>query len=112
MASLAHVLLWLLANSSRRQSLSLGELPFVFFEGDASIAVRLTEEGSPPWGTLRLCDNDQQLEWRVSNDDLTQVALLVHRLASRLQHEYDRLPMPESSDAELHIRLTDLERWL
>ena len=42
--SLANVLLWFLANASRREFLSLGDLPFVHEEGSLSVCIRMTME--------------------------------------------------------------------
>jgi hypothetical protein len=52
------------------------------------------------------------LEWTVSENGLIRVALLIHRLACRPEHEYDRLLMESESDMGVQIRLTDAVDWL
>jgi len=111
--SLANVLLWFLANASRREFLSLGDLPFVHEEGSLSVCIRMTtEDRKGEHGALCRKDKRQQLEWAISEDDLQEVALLMHRLTSVAEHEYDRLKMSVDSEAEIHLRMTDAAEWI
>jgi hypothetical protein len=111
--SLANVLLWFIANASRREFLSLGDLPFVHEAGSRSIHIRLTmEDGTGHHGSLCRKDKREQLEWTISEDDLQQVALLMHRLTSVPEHEYDRLEMSADSDAGIQVRMTDATEWI
>lgn len=111
--SLANVLLWLVANSWRREFLAFSDLPFVYLEVPFSISLRVTSmEPTGQDGFLRRTDRDSQFEWSVTQDDLERIALLVHRLASNPAHEYDRLTMTNESEAGVHIRMTDAAEWL
>jgi hypothetical protein len=111
--SLANVLLWLVANAWRREFLALAELPFVRAEAALSICIRMTDaEPNGTDGLLVRLDCGEQFEWVVSEDDLRRVALSVHRLASKPQHEYDYLQMAEGSAAGIHVRMTDAAEWM
>jgi hypothetical protein len=111
--SLANVLLWLRANAWRRELLTFAELPFVEVELPLAVCLRLTDaEATGLDGLLLRTDRGEQLEWTIGEDDLQRVALLVHRLASKPAHEYDRLSMAEGSTAAVHVRMTDAAAWL
>jgi hypothetical protein len=110
--SLANVLFWLVANASRREFLSLGELPFMRLGDRLAVCLRLSDavaDGSH--GVLRLQDRDRSLEWVITEEGLQQVALWVHRLVSRPGHEYDRLLVAEGSNCGVHVRMTDAADW-
>jgi hypothetical protein len=109
--SLANTMLWFAANAWRREFLSLAELEFVELAGQLSVGFRLTDnEGLATHGIISRRDNHNLLEWTVSENGLIRVALLIHRLACRPEHEYDRLLM--ESDMGVQIRLTDAVDWL
>jgi hypothetical protein len=111
--SLANVLLWLVANSWRREFLTLAELPFVRIELPLAVNVRMTAtEPTGRDGLVCRTDRGEQFEWTISEDDLLRVALVVNRLVSDPGHEFDRLLLGEGSAAEIHVRMTDVARWL
>lgn len=111
--SLANALLWLVANAWRREFLSLAELPFVWVETPLAVCVRLTDrEATGRDGLLLRTDQGQQFEWAISEEDLQRVAVDIHRLVSRPEHEYDRLRMVDGSTADVHVRMTDVANWL
>ena len=111
--SIANLFLWLHANASRREFLTLGDLPFVDVESSLSVLIRMTaEETTGTNGTIRLKDTSQQLEWRIAEEDVQKLALLIHRLASVPEHEYDRLQMHPESEASVHIRMSDAKSWI
>jgi len=111
--SLANVMLWLHANAWRRELLTLAEPPFVQLDAPVSVCLRLTNtEGTGRDGSLRRTDRGRQFEWSLPEDDLQRVALLVHRLASKPEHEYDRLSVSEDSAAGIQFRVTDAAEWL
>ena len=111
--SLANVLLWLVGNTWRREFLAFAELPFVRVETPLAVCLRVTNaEGTGRDGLLCRTDRQAQFEWVICESDLERVALLLHRLASRPSHEYDRLNMSEGSAADIHIRMTDAAAWL
>jgi hypothetical protein len=110
--SLANVLLWLIANAWRRELLSLAELPFVRVEAPLAICLRVaTAEPTGRDGVLSRTDRGEQFEWTFAEEDLTRLALVIHRLASDPGHEYDRLLLAEGSAAEVQIRMTDAAEW-
>ena len=111
--SIANLFLWLYANASRREFLTLGDLPFVHEENSLSVLIRMTaEESTRTNGTIRLKDRSQQLEWCIAEADVQKLALLIHRLASVPEHEYDRLEMHPDSEAGVHIRMSDAKDWI
>ena len=110
---LTNVLLWFVANAFRREFLSLGDLPFVQEEGSVSVCIRLTtEDRKGDHGVLFRTDKDAQLEWVISEHDLQEVALLMHRLISVPEHEYDRLQMAADTEAGVQVRMTDAVEWI
>jgi hypothetical protein len=111
--SFANVLLWLVANASRREFLALAELPFMQLEAPLAVCLRMTDaDATGRDGALIRTDRGEQFEWSISEDDLQRVATLIHRLASKPGHEYDRLLLAERSAAGVHIRMTDAAEWL
>jgi hypothetical protein len=111
--SLANLLLWLLANSSRKEFLAVTGLPFVSVEGAASLTIRLTDtEESGNYGLVHALDKGSQFEWELSEDDLRNLSLSVHHLGSMPEHEYDIFPLGNKTDVRVHIRLTDLKKYL
>jgi hypothetical protein len=111
--SLANILLWLVANSWRREFLSLAELSCVQLAGSLSVFIRLGDGAATGrHGSVVRLDRGELLEWSISEDDLRQVALLVHDLACDPAHEYDRLLMEDSSEFDVHLRMTDATAWL
>lgn len=107
--SLANIFLWLVANAWRREFLSLAELGFVQLEDLLSVTLRLTDAPEASHGTILRLDNQQLLEWSISESGLQQVALWLHDLASKPEHEYDRLLMSDASEYAVHVRMTDAE---
>ena len=108
--SIANLFLWLHANASRRELLTLGVLPFVHGESSLSVLIRMTaEESTGTNGIIRLKDRSQQLEWCIAEEDVQELALLIHRLASVPEHEYDRLHMHPDTEADVYIRMSDAE---
>src|SRR5687768_6558196 len=64
--ALANVLLYLFANSWRRELLSLREVPFVRMEGTAHVVVRVMQaDPSGDDGLLLELDAGDQLEWQI-----------------------------------------------
>jgi hypothetical protein len=112
--SLANILLWLYANKWRRELLSLAELPFIQLPGSVSLCVRVVGDRSGTgWhGLISRIDHGVQFEWVMSEEELQRVALLMHALASRPGHEYDRLAMAAESAAQVQIRMTDAQSWI
>lgn len=111
--SLANVLLWLHANSWRRELLSLAELPFVRLLGSVSICIRIIDVERPSSdGTIGRMDKGESFEWIMTDDELQRVSLVVHGLASRPHHEYDRLVLTADSECGIHLRMTDAASWL
>lgn len=111
--SLANNFLWFLANSWRREFLSLGELPFVRMHGKLAVSIRMTDsEDDKSDGTVRRTDHGESLEWSLSDSGLRQVSLNLHRLASKPSHEYDRLLVTEASECGVHVRMTDAVEWI
>jgi hypothetical protein len=110
--SLADVLLWFIANSWRRELLSLEELEFVKLEGSLSLCLRLTVEAAAGiHGTIRRQDRRESLEWTCSEDELQRVAILIHRLVAMPCHEYDRLMLADGSEFGMEVRMTDASAW-
>ncbi len=106
MLSLANVLLWLHANCSRREFLSITALPFVRQQGMLALSIRvLMEDATSNYGWLKLLDKGQQFEWRLPEDDLETLGLRVHRLACAPEHGYDRLPDTQRGDAWVWLEL-------
>jgi hypothetical protein len=106
MLSLANVLLWLHANSSRREFLSITALPFVHQQGMVALSIRvLMEDSTSDYGWLQLLDKGQQFEWRLPEDDLKALGLIVHRLACLPGHGYDRLPNTQRGMAWVWLEL-------
>ncbi len=112
--ALANILFWLHANNWRRELLSLAELCFIHVSGSISLCVRIVDEGAGTgWhGLISRVDAGQQFEWIMSVDELQRVALLIHALASRPAHEYDRLSMAAGSAAQVQLRMTDADWWI
>jgi hypothetical protein len=111
--SLANVLLWLVANAWRREFLSLGELPFMHLEAPLAVCLRvMMADPTGRDGLLSRTDRGEQFEWVVPEDNLQRVALTLHRLACRPEHEYDRLLLADGSSAAIHVRMTDASEWL
>jgi hypothetical protein len=106
MLSLANVLLWLHANSFRREFLSVTALPFVQSQGMISLSIRvLMESDKSDYGRIQLMDLGQQFEWSLSEDDLKVVGLTVHRLACFPEHGYERLPVTQRGTAWVLLEL-------
>ena len=106
MLSLANVLLWLHANSSRREFLSLTALPFVHQQGMIALSIRvLMEDGTSDLGWLQLLDKGEQFEWSLPEDDLKALGLRVHHLACVPEHGYDRLPDTQRGEAWVWLEL-------
>lgn len=111
--SLANTLLWLRANAFRREFLSLGELPFVRLELPLSVYLWVAcEEPTGRDGKVAMVDQDTQFEWAITEDDLQRVALLIHCLACKPEHEYDLLDVEDSSSCRVQVRMTDVSDWL
>lgn len=111
--SLANVVLWLRAVSSRREMLSLAELPFVETKGAMGLLIRVgTEEATGSHGSLRKTELDVEFEWLIPEDDLEIVGLSIHRLTANPDAEYQRLRVEAKSDVGIQIRMTDAEAWL
>jgi hypothetical protein len=110
--SIANILFWFLANSYRREFLSLTSLPFVHVGASVSVSIRLTaEDALETDGLLVRADRNNQFEWAVSEEELQRIALSIHQLVSNPPHEYDRLMLAEGSVAGIEIRLTDASEW-
>jgi hypothetical protein len=111
--SLANVLLWLVATAWRREFLSLAELRFVHAESPLTVCLRVTAEAETGRdGFLSCSRHGDQLEWEITEDDLRRVAVSLHRLSMRPDHEYDQLSPAEGSAAGIHVRMTDAAEWL
>ncbi len=111
--SLANVLLWLRAVASRRELLSLGELPFVEFKGNIALHIRVgAESATGRHGVVQKLDRGNEFEWTIQEDDLQAVGLSVHWLATNPAHEYTRLEVESESAADIHIRMADVREWL
>src|SRR5207245_369103 len=62
--SLANVLLWLRAVASRRELLSLAELPFVEFKGNIALHIRVgAESATGGHGVVQKLDRGNEFEW-------------------------------------------------
>jgi hypothetical protein len=97
--SLANILLWLWANTWRREFMTLGELPFVHVEGPLAVCLRVTMgDEARNWGCITTKDRAEQLEWAISEDDLRSLALVVHALACQPHVEYADDLMAASSE--------------
>jgi hypothetical protein len=106
MLSLANVLLWLHANSWRREFISLSALPFISQLGEISLSLNVVDEdGSNDAGWLVRRDKNVQYEWMLSEDELRYLALAVHHLACRPEVGYQRLPNKERGDAWVRFEL-------
>jgi hypothetical protein len=106
MLSLANVLLWLRAHDWRRELLSVTALPFVQRQGDIALSLRvLAEDPAGDYGSLHLMDKGCQYEWRIPEDDLTRLALTVHRLACVPEHGYDCVPITQETEARVRLEL-------
>lgn len=106
--SLSNVFLWFIANAWRREFFSLGELDFVCLDGPLSVCIRLADDGAvESHGILRRQDRGEMLEWVITEEGLTRVALWMHRLASNPAHEYDRLLVADGSEYGVHVRMSD-----
>jgi hypothetical protein len=111
--SLANIFLWFIANSWRREFLSIGELAFVLLDRQLSLSIRLTDDRPlDSHGSINRQDKAEALEWAISEEGLQQIALRLHRLVSRPGHEYDRLLVVHGSACGVHIRMTDAAEWL
>lgn len=111
--SLANILLWLWANGSSREFLTLGELPFVHLEGPLAVHLRVVwADGTGRWGCINIEDRAEQLEWSISEDDLRGLALCVHSLSCRPDLEYASDLTAETSEVEVLILMTDAAHWL
>jgi hypothetical protein len=111
--SLANILLWFIANSWRREFLSLGELGFARLEGQLTVCIRLSDDVPvDSHGKVRSLDGGESLEWAIAEEGLQQVALWIHHLVCQPEHEYDRLLVADSSEYGVHIRMTDAAEWL
>lgn len=111
--SLANVLLWLIANSWRREILSLGELPFIELALPLSVCIRLSEDDPDgQHGRVVSLDGQELLEWLIAEEDRRQAAFWVHRLACDSCHEHDGLAVQASSHYEIHVRMTNAASWL
>lgn len=110
--SLANVLLWFIANAGRREFLSLAELDFIRLAGLISVSIRLTDGAPSGHCAVRRLDRGELLESAITEEGLRQVALGMHRLMSVPEHEYDRLMVADESEFGIHIRMTDVVRWL
>lgn len=111
--SLANLLFWLLGNSYQSEVLPVTSLPFVDVKDRVSLAIRLVDgDGNGNLGSIRAIDENSQFEWELAEKDLRGLALAVHRLACRPEHEYDIFPLGEDTEANFHIRLTDIDTWL
>jgi len=111
--SLANVILWLWAESWRRELLSLSELPFVKTQDKIAIHIRVgTKKATGGHGFLRELDRGDTFEWVIPEDDLQAVGLSIHRLAAKPEHEYERLNLDTTSAAGIHVRMTDAREWL
>ena len=113
MASLANILLWLRANAYRREFLSLTALPFIRPGGRLAVTVRVSpDEGGGDLGRLRCLDGSGEFEWRLTEDDLQELALRLHYLASVPEHEYELLEVGPPGEARVEIRLSDARGYL
>jgi hypothetical protein len=111
--SLANILLWFVANAWRREYLSLAELGFVRLDGRLAVSIRNADDvPADSDGILRLQDRGESLEWAITEERLSQVALGMHRIVSTPSHEYDRLLVAEGSECGVHVRMTDAAEWL
>jgi len=110
--SLANIFLWFLANSYRREFLSLAELGFVHLDAQLSVSIRIDDD-SPikSHGCVRWLDKGELLEWAISEEGLQWAALWIHRLVSKPCHEYDKLLMAPDSECDIHVRMTDVSEW-
>jgi hypothetical protein len=107
------VLLWLVANAYRRELLSLAELTFVRIAGAEHVVIRVSaDDGDGRDGLLKSGDGCEQVEWEIAEEDLKRVALMIHRIVSIPEHEYDRLRVRKGSCAEIEVRLSDVREWL
>jgi hypothetical protein len=111
--ALANVLLWLVANAYRREFLSLAELPFVRLAGAEHVVIRVSaDDGDGRDGLLKSGDGGEQVEWEIAEEDLQRVALMIHRIVSQPEHEYERLRVGDGSDAGVEVRLSDVGHWV
>jgi hypothetical protein len=106
-ASLASVLLWLHANTYRREFLSLTALPFVEPENGLAITVRVSEGEGSDFGRVRRLDGAFEFEWELAEDDLQALALRLHHLACVPEQEYDLIEVGSTGEARVEIRLSD-----
>jgi hypothetical protein len=112
-ASLANLFFWLLGNSYQSEVLPVTSLPFVEVKDRVSLAIRLIDgDANGNFGSVRSLDKASQFEWELTEDDLRSLALAVHRLVCQPEHEYDIFPAGEDTEANVHIRLTDIDTWL
>ncbi len=92
--SLANALLWLHANDSRREFLSLTELPFVRRIDAIGLVVRVlsSDASEIDCGWVRRIDKGCQFEWELPYDELARLGLHIHRLGCFPEHGYDLFP--------------------
>ena len=110
--ALANIVLWLHANSDRRESLSFAELSFVESALGEPLSLHLRDgDATGVYGLLRETP-DGAVEWTLAEADLQRLGLLVHRLVSLPKHEYDRPPLEAGGNVDLHIRMLDIGHWL
>jgi hypothetical protein len=105
LASLVAVLLWL-TSFSDHGALSLSALPFVKAEGPLALAAVIAEESSSFQGELIRMDKGQQFEWQVHENQLTAVAVELHRIATSADYiDYFDVAVSPSSNAVLRFEV-------
>ncbi len=110
--SLSNMLLWLNANSWRRELLNLTDLSFYRAEG-FSMLVRISDSERPGnCGTLLYDTLVSSIEWTLCDIALERAGLVLHRLACRPEHEYDFFEMSHASDMNMRVRMSDAADWL
>lgn len=110
LASLVGALLWL-TSFSDHGSMSVSGLPFVRVEGALALSVIISMEAEKrDYGRIVRVDKEKQFEWRVDDEQLTSLAINLHRIAT--SPDYDNwldVDVAQGSDAELCFEVESAE---
>ena len=91
--------------------MSVSGLPFVRAEGALALSVIISMEAEKSdYGRIVRVDKEKQFEWRVDDEQLTSLAINLHRIAT--SPDYDNwldVDVAQGSDAELCFEVESAE---
>jgi len=106
LASLTGIFIWL-QSFSDHGALSVSALSFVNPQGALALSVVLTLDEAADQGRVVRLDRDRQFEWRIGDEQLLEVAVQLHRVATSPDYvDYFEPRVCLESDARVRFEAT------